>query len=249
MTTAGIMQPYFFPYLGYFSLLKHTDEFILLDSVQFIRHGWIERNRILKQDAGWLYIKVPLVRHPRDTPIKDIVIDRRHGWQDKLKAQLQVYKRHAPNYHAVAELVSHVVDHDVADVVSLNKRSLEAVCSYLGIRKRLQVFSQMDLAIEKPAAADEWALNICRALGVAEYWNPPGGSSFLDAAKYEAAGIDLKIHAAALREYDQRRQPFEPSLSIIDVLMFNSAAAVNEMLDRFELRRPVPPLAPQRARS
>ncbi len=229
------MQPYFFPYLGYFSLLKHTDMFILFDSVQFIRHGWIERNRILKQDAGWLYIKVPLVRHPRDTPIRDIVIDRRYDWQGKLRAQLQVYKRHAPNYDAVSDLVSHVVDHDVTDVVSLNKRSLEAVCSYLGIGKRLQVFSQMELAIERPTAPDEWALNICRALGVPEYWNPPGGKSFLDASKYEAAGIDLKIHSVVLQEYDQRRQPFQPGLSIIDVLMFNSPSAVNEMLDRYEL--------------
>ncbi len=46
----GIMQPYFFPYLGYFSLIKHTERFILLDSVQFIRHGWVERNRILKPE-------------------------------------------------------------------------------------------------------------------------------------------------------------------------------------------------------
>ncbi|HOC37490.1 MAG TPA: WbqC family protein, partial [Tenuifilaceae bacterium] len=50
------MQPYFFPYIGYFSLIKHTDEFILLDTVQFIRHGWIERNRILKPSDGWQYI-------------------------------------------------------------------------------------------------------------------------------------------------------------------------------------------------
>jgi hypothetical protein len=55
----GIMQPYFFPYLGYFSLIKHTDRFILFDTVQFIRHGWIERNRILKQNEGWQYVQAP----------------------------------------------------------------------------------------------------------------------------------------------------------------------------------------------
>lgn len=56
----GIMQPYFFPYIGYFSLMKQVDEFILLDDVQFIRHGWIERNRILKPSGGWQYIAIPL---------------------------------------------------------------------------------------------------------------------------------------------------------------------------------------------
>jgi len=236
MTTAGIMQPYFFPYLGYFSLLKHTDEFVLLDSVQFIRHGWIERNRILKQGSGWLYIKVPLIKHPRETLIKDVVIDCSEDWRSKIEAQLQAYRKRAPNYRAVNELVSHVIDQDETDVVSLNKRALEAVCGYLGITKRLQVFSEMDLVIEKPMAADEWALNIGSALGISEYWNPPGGQSFLDASKYEAAGIDFRIHRVDLQEYDQRRQPFEPSLSIIDVLMFNSPAAVNLMLDRYELQ-------------
>lgn len=236
MTAAGIMQPYFFPYLGYFSLLKHSHVFILLDTVQFIRHGWIERNRILKQDAGWLYIKVPLVRHPRQTLIKDVRIDRRYDWQRRLKAQLQVYKKHAPNYRAVSELVSGVLDDDSTDLVSLNRRSLEAVCAYLGIATRLHVFSEMELEIETPTAADEWALNICRALGVSEYRNPPGGRSFLDPSKYAAAGIDLKIHSTALAEYDQRRRPFEPALSIIDVLMFNAPATVNGMLDDYELR-------------
>ena len=63
MKKVAIMQPYFFPYLGYFSLIKHTDEFILFDPVQFIRHGWIERNRILKPENGWQYISVPLEKH------------------------------------------------------------------------------------------------------------------------------------------------------------------------------------------
>ena len=71
----GIMQPYFFPYLGYFSLIKHADLFILFDTPQFIRHGWIERNRILKPDVGWMYVSVLLIKHELQTPIKDVKID------------------------------------------------------------------------------------------------------------------------------------------------------------------------------
>ena len=70
----GIMQPYFAPYLGYISLIKHTDEFILFDTVQFIRHGWIERNRILKPGGGWQYIAIPLVKHSQKTLICDICV-------------------------------------------------------------------------------------------------------------------------------------------------------------------------------
>ena len=70
----AIMQPYFFPYLGYLSLIKNTDRFILFDTVQFIRHGWIERNRVLKQGDGWQYISIPLEKHEQTTLIKDIKI-------------------------------------------------------------------------------------------------------------------------------------------------------------------------------
>lgn len=90
----GIMQPYFFPYLGYFSLIKHTDRFILFDTVQFIRHGWIERNRILKPNEGWQYIQVPLIKDKgRDTVIKDVKIRNTENWQQKIIAQLQHYKK------------------------------------------------------------------------------------------------------------------------------------------------------------
>ena len=89
----GIMQPYFFPYLGYISLIKHTDEFLLFDPVQFIRHGWIERNRILKPGAGWQYISVPLKKHEQTALIQDVQIDNSQNWREKILAQLGHYKK------------------------------------------------------------------------------------------------------------------------------------------------------------
>ncbi len=102
----GIMQPYFFSYLGYFSLIKHSDRFILLDTVQFIRHGWIERNRVLKQNEGWFYIQVPLFKSERGTLIKDIRINNNINWKNKILSQLQIYKKIAPNYFQVIKLLN-----------------------------------------------------------------------------------------------------------------------------------------------
>jgi len=94
----------------------------------------------------------------------------------------------------------------------------------------------MNIDIEPANAPDEWALNICKALGnVDEYWNPPGGQSFFDRKKYENAGINLKFHSAILTDYDQKRNVFEPGLSILDVMMFNSIEEINKMLDNYEL--------------
>ena len=232
----AIMQPYFLPYLGYFSLIKHTDEFILLDTVQFIRHGWIERNRILKPSDGWQYIMVPLKKHSRETIIKDIEINNDQQWKEKILAQLQHYKKQAPYFSNVIDILNEIFSKEYATIVDLNLASLKTVCNYLGINTPIQVFSLMNIDIEPANAPDEWALNICKALGnVDEYWNPPGGQSFFDRKKYENAGINLKFHSAILTDYDQKRNVFEPGLSILDVMMFNSIEEINKMLDNYEL--------------
>jgi hypothetical protein len=94
----------------------------------------------------------------------------------------------------------------------------------------------MGLEIENPEAPDEWALNICKALGnVTEYWNPPGGKSFFDQTKYEKEDIQLVFQKINLSSYDQKREEFIPGLSILDVLMFNSKEKVLEMLNEYEL--------------
>ena len=232
----AIMQPYFLPYLGYFSLIKHTDEFILFDTVQFIRHGWIERNRILKPSNGWQYIMVPLKKYSRETIIKDIEINNDQQWKEKILAQLQHYKKQAPYFSNVIDILNEIFSKEYATIVDLNLASLKTVCNYLGINTPIQVFSLMNIDIEPANAPDEWALNICKALGnVDEYWNPPGGQSFFDRKKYENAGINLKFHSAILTDYDQKRNVFEPGLSILDVMMFNSVEEINKMLDNYEL--------------
>jgi WbqC-like protein family. len=231
------MQPYFIPYLGYFSLIKHTDEFILLDTVQFIRHGWIERNRILKQNGGWQYIQVPLIKaEGRDTIIKDVRINNNENWKNKIIAQLQHYKKKAPYYYPTIKLLNDIFTEDFIDIVTLNNVSMKKICQYLGIEREIKVFSQMNLHIEEVAAPDEWALNICKAIdGVDEYWNPPGGQSFFDKTKYDKENIVLKFQKMDLTEYNQNIELFESGLSIIDVLMFNSKDEINDMLDKYTL--------------
>lgn len=232
----AIMQPYFFPYLGYLSLLKHTDQFILFDTVQFKRHGWIERNRILKPNEGWQYIQVPLQKYSRDTLIKDIKINNTSRWDEKILAQLQHYKKRAPYYFETVELLKSVFDNKFDDIVSLNKSALVAVSKYLEIEKPIKIFSNMNLSIDKINEPDEWALNICKALGnIDEYWNPPGGKSFFDRKKYSQANINLKFHSINISEYKQKNNIFEPCLSIIDVIMFNSPSKINQMLDNYVL--------------
>lgn len=239
----GIMQPYFFPYIGYISLIKHTDEFMLFDPVQFIHHGWIERNRILKPfdknktpipGENWQYISVPLQKHSRETLIKDIKINNDIDWRSKILGQLCCYKKRTPYYEEVIHVVKKGLDIQTDSIVDLNRNILQEVCNYLGIDTKITVFSEEDLSINMPNGPDEWALNICLAKGnVNEYWNPPGGISFFDTTKYEKAGIDLKFQQVELEPYVQKIGYFEAGLSIIDVMMFNSKEEINRMLDNY----------------
>lgn len=229
------MQPYFFPYIGYFQLINAVDRFILLDTVQFIRHGWIERNRILKQNEGWLYIKVPLRKHGRDTLIKDIYI-REENWQQKIIAQLSIYKKKAPYYCQTIELILEIFEEiKTTFIVEFNLFALEKICSYIGVTTPISVFSEMNLDIENVCASDEWALNISKAMKANTYINPIGGLNIFDKSKFECNGIKLKFIDSLDFAYNQKRSNFETGLSIIDVMMFNSPEAIREMLDNYEL--------------
>ncbi len=227
----AIMQPYFFPYLGYFSLIQLADEFIFFDTPQYIRHGWIERNRILKLDGESLYIKVALQKHKRETAIKDIVINNEVNWQAKIKAQLDSYKKKASYYPQVMEMLDKIFSKQYLSIVDLNFEILSTICDFLEINTPIKIWSKMKVDIEEANAPDEWALNICKALKADTYFNPIGGMAFFDRNKYKIAGIDLKFMEFIPTAYDQLGNDFVPNLSIIDVLMFNDKDSVRLMLD------------------
>jgi hypothetical protein len=233
--TLGIMQPYFMPYLGYFALIKHVDQFILFDTPQFIRHGWIERNKVLKPNGEPLYIKVPLQKHSRDTSINEVVIKNEENWKRKIMAQLVPYKKKAPHYSEVTALLNDIFDIETNSIVTLNFIALQKICTYLDIQTPIKIWSEMDVEIESVNAPDEWALNICKAMGADSYYNPPGGKEFFDANKYIAAGVDLNFLEIKQTPYKQLNNEFVPYLSIIDVLMFNDKESVTQMLEQIKI--------------
>lgn len=232
----GIMQPYFFPYIGYFSLIEYSDEFIFFDTPQYISHGWVNRNRILSQQNEPTYITVPIKKAPQETAVKDISIDNNSNWKEKIYGQLCVYKKRAPKYKHVIELVHEILDAQEWDNLSeLNIYSTERVCKEIGIGCTFDVFSKMNLEIEKVKAPDEWALYITKALGGDVYVNPPGGKSFFNKEKYDDLDIELVFLESNLPTYIQRIGKWIQGLSIIDVMMFCENNEIKEMVGDFNL--------------
>lgn len=230
--TLGIMQPYFFPYVGYFSLIKKTDKFILLDKVQFIRHGWIERNRILKPVEGWQYIKIPLEKHKRDTLIKNLKICKNEDWRSRIMRQLEHYKKNAPFYkNTIDFLCSSFFSSDTDDITRFNQHLLTETCKYLNIKCEILVFSDLNIVLEEIKRPGDWALNISKSLNASIYVNPINGEKLFDKEAFKHFGIKLNFLKTNLSEYNQGRENFEPGLSIIDMLMFNDIKQVNELID------------------
>jgi WbqC-like protein family len=231
----GIMQPYFLPHLGYFSLIKYSDEWVVFDTPQFIRHGWIERNRILKPREGWQYIKVPLEKHGREIPINEVRIRANEPWRALILAQIEHYKLTAPYYQVVSDLLREALSYETDSISRLNVHLLAKVCEYLGLPFRYRFFSGCNFELPQVKAPDEWALYISLALGAQEYVNPPGGQAFFHRKKYEDNKLRLTFLAANPRRYDQKRAAFEPGLSIVDVMMFNSISEIQQMLGDFSI--------------
>ncbi|RME42333.1 MAG: hypothetical protein D6796_14555 [Caldilineae bacterium] len=227
----GIMQPYFFPYLGYFDLIHATDQWIVFDTVQYIRHGWMNRNRILHPVSGWQYIVVPLKKHPRHTPIKDVQIAGNTGWQKRILGQLAHYKKQAPHYTETMELVEACLSVPETSLSRLNVAILEKVCARLEIDFRYRYFSEMGLELGPIESPGDWALRISAALGAEEYINPPGGAPLFDAAAFARHGIRLTIRTFPPFEYSCGRYAFIPNLSVIDALMWNPPEAIKAYLD------------------
>lgn len=227
----GIMQPYFFPYLGYFDLINCSEKWIVFDTAQYIRHGWVNRNRILHPTKGWQYIIAPIKKSKREDVISSVEINDQIDWQRKILGQLQHYKKRARYFDETIHLVNECLDLEETNTSRLNTIILGKLCNHLGISFQYEYFSEMDLEIGPVGGPGEWALRISEALRATEYVNPPGGREIFDVSKFDSLGIKLTIRDMSPFVYDCRTYQFEKGLSIIDVLMWNSPEEVKAYLD------------------
>lgn len=230
----AIMQPYFFPYLGQFQLIHAADRFLLCDDVQYIRHGWINRNRVLKPVEGVWYVTVPISKHDTRTPIRDVRAVPGYEWKKQILKQTDHYRK-APYFKDVHTLMTACFEYDETNIAKLNARYFQLTCDYIGIDFKTELTSEMNFDYSGIQTTDDWAITITGQAGGTQYLNPPGGAALYDKSRFEANGIQLHFIKPLLNPYDQQRAVFEPGLSIIDVMMFNSPAAIRAMLDDYQL--------------
>jgi hypothetical protein len=231
----AIMQPYFFPYIGYWQLIHAVDTFVMLDDVQFMRHGWIERNRIHNPNGGWQYVAVPLESHSHKDLIRNVRARETPGWKERLSAQLNHYRRLTPYFAQVRMALLSIIDPiEDRSIARINAAIIRGVCKMLGMDRTLLIASECGFDYSDVRSPGDWALRISQQLAASEYVNPVGGAALFDATAFSKAGISLRFLQAGPVAY-RRAGEFIPDLSIIDVLMFNGIPGTRSLLDRCSL--------------
>lgn len=227
----GIMQPYFFPYLGYWQLINAVDKYVIFDDVNYIKRGWINRNRIL-YNGEIRYLNVYLKGVSQNKLINEIEI----GDQEKNKNNLTIihhaYNK-APYFKDFYPVVEAIINQNATNVADYNGILLNNICEYLGIKTEVVRSSQIDK--DNSLRGQDKILDICKRLNATEYYNAIGGRDLYDNIRFRSDGIDLFFLKTDEICYHQFDRKFEPNLSIIDVLMFNSVEETRKLLDRYQL--------------
>jgi hypothetical protein len=216
------MQPYFFPYIGHFSLIALVDKWIVFDISQYTPKTWMNRNRILHPKIGWQYVTIPLQNSSRSIKTKEAkILDLKKSHQSIL-GKLSHYKRKAPYFHEVDRIIKKTFT-NVSDnyLVSLNVSALKSVCDYLNIPFEYQIASELAIDYPSNLSAGDWAPYICENLEATEYVNPTSGKELFDSIEFQKRGISLLFLKFAQYEYSTGPYAFEPNLSILDVMMWN----------------------------
>lgn len=221
------MQPYLFPYLGYFQLISAVEQGVIFDTAQYCRKSWMNRNRILDTKGGWQYFNVP-VNTTLGTSIQAATVIDHSSARQRILGQLEHYRGKAPFYSTVCELVSltfsSVTGPGIGD---LSTQSLKTVCEYLRMPFDWTPHSAMDLQLPAINHPGQWALEISSKLGAGRYINAPGGREIFVASEWQERGIELLFLDLSSFAYDTGPYQFVENLSILDVLMWNKPEQVS----------------------
>lgn len=226
------MQPYFLPYIGYFQLINSVKKFVILDDVNFINRGWINRNNILVNKEPNLFT-IPLKAASQNKFINEISIDYSQNWQNKLMKSLQTSYRKSKCFNNVYDIFQQIIESKFDSISELNTFSIKKIIEYLNINT--EVIESSSHYENKNLTSQNRIIDICHKEDASVYINPIGGSNLYDKQLFIKHNLELYFIKTKSSKYAQFNHEFHPGLSIIDVLMFNEKEQINLMLEEYEL--------------
>jgi hypothetical protein len=222
----GIMQPYFLPYIGYFQLIAAVDLFIVYDNVKYTKKGWINRNRMLLNAVDKTF-SLPL---KKDSDCLDVINRELSPNFDRQKFLNQIrgaYSK-APQFNTVWSLLEKIVGYEDNNLFRYIYHSILEICRCLDIKTKICLSSEV--SINHDLKGQDKVIALCKAVEATIYINTLGGVDLYSKRVFDGAGVQLNFIKALPFEYSQFSNEFVPWLSIIDVLMFNSRASIQEQI-------------------
>jgi len=232
MKNLAIMQPYFFPYIGYWQLIHAVDRFVIYDDVNYIKGGWINRNRILINGEP-AYITVPLHQSSSYKRICDIALQASPIWRDKMVKAVEMTYRQSPLFAEVFPVIEQLIRHEVDNLSDYLAYQLQTLATFMNITTEFVVTSRC--YENNDLSGQERLLDICRREGATTYINPQGGQALYDVEAFRNVAIDLRFIIMRPLPYKQRSGGFIPYLSIIDALMEIGPIEIKHHLDASDL--------------
>lgn len=229
----GIMQPYFFPYIGYWQLIDAVDEYVIYDDVNFIKGGWINRNRILNQGKVQ-YFNVYLEGASSNKRINEVKVEQNEQIVNKNLRILEAAYKKAPYFEETMRVLCPIIKNKNSNLAEYLCFSLLEISQYLQIDTQ---FIQSSKIVKNNALkGQDKVIEICKIRNADTYLNAIGGKELYSQEAFAKENISLKFVQTELIVYKQFDEVFEPNLSIIDMMMFNSVDNIKQYLKRFQLR-------------
>lgn len=226
------MQPYFFPYIGYFQLIAAADLFIVYDNIKYTKKGWINRNRMLQNGKDVMF-SLPLKSNSDYLDVRERTLAADFD-RAKLLNQFHGAYRRAPYFEQTFPLIDLIVRHGDANLFAYLHNSIVQICEYLDISTKIVVSSE--IAIDHHLKSQDKVLALCEAVGAKSYINTSGGMELYSKENFLCRGVELQFIKSLPFEYPQFGNAFVPWLSIIDVMMFNPPEAIQSCIStNFEL--------------
>ena len=225
----AVMQPYFFPYIGYYQLVASVDEFVFFDDVTYIKKGHINRNSILL-NRNQFDFTIPISKVSQNKKILDHYYS---GEFESFFRKITYSYKKAPWFLKVIPIIERVIFDSNNCVAEKNAKSIQMVCEYIGLNRAYSFSSA--LRIDEKFKAQDRVIEICKRKKSSEYHNASGGINLYRSEDFKKDGIELKFVKTKSMVYSQGDRDFVPNLSIIDVLMWNDLATVRSLLQEYVL--------------
>tara|TARA_B110000977_G_C11052215_1_gene482739 strand:+ start:626 stop:1336 length:711 start_codon:yes stop_codon:yes gene_type:complete len=225
----AIMQPYFFPYIGYFHLIKSVDEFVIYDNIQYTKKGWINRNRILSNGEDKI-LTIPIKKDSDYLNIQDrIIADSWSKDKNKLLNTINNSYKKSPQFNNIFPIVHECLSSLEVNLFKFILNSLTILNSYLEIKTK--IITSSDISIDHSLKSQDKVMAICKNLKATTYVNAIGGQELYNVEDFSNKDIKLKFVKSNPLVYKQYKNEFIPWLSILDVLFFNDKKDIIKYLN------------------